>query len=47
MNAWDVIAAVIGAGAVAGLLLLGGAGWLAGGATIAHSLGAAGLATCL
>ena len=47
MNARDVIAVSIAASAVGVLVLLGGIGWLAGGATIAHILGAAGLATCL
>ena len=47
MNAWNVIAVTIAALAVGALLLLGGIGWLAGGATIAHVLGAAGLTTCL
>ena len=47
MNAQDHTAAVIAAVAIGGLLLLGATGWLVGGATIAHILGAAGLATCL
>ena len=47
MNARDVTAAMIVASAAGVLLLLGGVGWLAGGATIAHILGAARLTTCL